>query len=87
MRARIEAALAKLRESAHGARPTVYLPEIIQSFEAMLDSLDAPKERRARMAGAVGRLVTEDYVFSESPLGGEVLGIVDDFASFLSQGE
>jgi len=82
MRERIEAVLAKLRESAHGARPTVYLPEIVESFEAMLDNLDAPQERRARMAGAVGRLVTEDYVFSESSLGGEVLEIADDFAAF-----
>jgi hypothetical protein len=82
MHERIEAALARLRESAHGARATVYLPEIIRSFEAMLDNLDALQERRARMAGAVGRLVTEDYAFSENPLGEEVLGIFDDFASF-----
>ncbi len=81
MTARIEAALAKLRESAHGARPTVYLPEIIQSLEAMLENPGAPQERRVRMASALGRLVTEDYFFSESSLGGEVLEIADTFAS------
>ncbi len=82
LRGRIEAALAKLRESEHGARATVYLTEVIQSFEAMLENLDAPQERRARMVSALGRLVTEDYAFSESPLGREVLEIADEFASF-----
>jgi hypothetical protein len=82
MRARIEAVLAKLREAAQGTMPTAYLPDIIESLEAMLENLDAPRERRDRMAGALGYIVLDDFAFAESALGGEVLEITDAFASF-----
>ena len=81
MRKRITALLTKLRESSQRAESAIYLPDIIQSLEAMLKNLDAPRERRVRMAGALERLVTEDFAFSESSLGGEVLELADDFAS------
>ncbi len=81
MRDRINELLGKLREE--GVSPTSpYLPEIIESLEEMDRSMDAPRERRRKMAGAVGRLVTEDFGFSESALGGEVLQLAEDFASF-----
>lgn len=82
MRARIEAVLAKLREAAQDTMPTAYLPDIIESLEVMLDNLDAPRERRDRMAGALGYIVLDDFPFAESALGGEVLEITDAFASF-----
>jgi hypothetical protein len=82
MKARIHTVLAKLRESGQKRGPAIYLPEIIRSLESMLDNLDAPQERRARMAGALERLVTEDYSFSESSLGGEILELADGFVSF-----
>lgn len=86
MRTRITEVLGKLRKPARGAKPAVYSSEIIQSLEAMLGSLEAPQNRRAQMAGALERLVTEDYAFSESELGGEILRLTDDFASCLSFG-
>ncbi len=82
LESRMISVIAKLRESERGPNPTVYLSEIIESFEAMLRNFDAPQERRAWMAGGVGRLITEDYSFSESALGGEVLKITDEFALF-----
>ena len=39
------------------------------------------KIERDRMAGALGRIVTEDFSFSESVLGGKLLDIADKFAS------
>lgn len=57
-----------------------YLPDIAKSLEAMLDNIDASPSRRDKMAGGLGRIVTEDYAFSESDLGGRILRVADDFA-------
>jgi hypothetical protein len=40
----------------------------------------APRELRERMAGGLGRIVTDYLAFSESRLGGELLKLADDFA-------
>jgi hypothetical protein len=61
-----------------GAYP--YLPEIEKSLAEMLKNTDASPSRRDKMAGGLGRIVTEDYAFSESDLGGRILRIADDFA-------
>ena len=73
--------LGKLRDASQHAERSFFLPEMIRSLEAMVDSIDVPKDRRTRMAGALGRLVTEDYAFSESALGREILELADGFAS------
>ncbi len=82
MRARIAALLTEFRVSADLARTVPYLPEIIASLEAMLDNLEAPREARARMAGALGYLLLDDFAFAETGLGRAVLKLADDFASF-----
>ncbi len=59
-----------------------FLPEIAQSLEVMCESLSSPRDRRLKMAGALERLVTEVYSFSESPLGEELLKLSDDFSKY-----
>lgn len=73
--------LAKSRASQKETRAYPFLPEIIHSLEAMALNVSAPRSRRARMASALERLVTEDFAFSESPLGADLLKIADEFAS------
>jgi hypothetical protein len=65
-------------EALPGAYP--YLPDIAKSLEAMLENVDTSPSRRDKMAGGLGRIVTEDYAFSESDLGGRILRVADDFA-------
>lgn len=81
MRKRIEQLLKKVKRAGGKKGSYPFLPEIIQSLEVMRDSPNLSQERRAKMAGALGRLVTEDYRFSESSLGGEILKVVEEFAS------
>ncbi len=58
-----------------------FLPEIIESLKAMQSSSTMTSAERERLAGSLGRLVTEDYAFSESPLGTRLLELADQFAS------
>ncbi|MCP4546773.1 MAG: hypothetical protein GY835_09955 [bacterium] len=81
MRTRIRELLGKLRQAELEGTTFPYLQEVVESLEAMQDSVEEPRERRVKMVGAVGRLVTEDFTFSESPLGGEILELAGDFAS------
>lgn len=46
----------------------------------MLLSSSAPREEREKMVGALGRIVTDDYAFSESAIGKEVLEAANCFA-------
>jgi hypothetical protein len=80
MRDKILEVLDQARKASQQPGAYAFLPEIIESLEAMLSNLDSPRERRERMAGALGRLVTENYQFSESPLGTEILALADSFA-------
>jgi hypothetical protein len=57
-----------------------YREDIAESVRVMARSADLDAARRDRMAGALGRLVTEDYEFCEGELGSEVLGFADEFA-------
>ncbi len=56
-----------------------FLPEIIASLEKMQNSLNEDSDRRRKMAGALGRLVTEDWNFSESDLGQQLLDLVNEY--------
>jgi hypothetical protein len=65
-------------EALPGAYP--YLPDIAKVLKAMLDNVNASPDRREKIAGGLGRIVTESYDFSESVLGGRILRLADDFA-------
>lgn len=57
------------------------LPDIVSILEKILTHLEAPQSDRlllTRGAGALGRVVTDNYEFSESPLGTRLLQLVDD---------
>ena len=82
MKQKIEQILAKLKKAMKDEGSYPFLPEIAQSIEAMRDGLSLDRERRSKMAGALERLVTEDYAFSESTLGEEILKLSDKFVNF-----
>lgn len=81
MKAKLLEVIALARHASLEPGAYALLPEIIQSLEAMLSGLDQPAERRRRIAGALGRLVTDDFAFAESRLGGAILEVADEFAS------
>ena len=59
-----------------------FLHSIIESLERMIDVLReglATREQRMNMAARLGELVTGNFEFSESELGGILLKIADDF--------
>jgi hypothetical protein len=72
--------LAKRNSTKPGSFP--FLPEIIESLENMQKNLNVSRDRKEKMAGALGRLVTEDFNFSESELGNKLLKIADDFVEY-----
>ena len=57
-----------------------YLPGIEATLERMLEKISAPRAERDRIAGGLGRVVTDDYAFSESELGGRLLAVADEYA-------
>jgi len=46
----------------------------------MLSTSNATRDEREKMAGALGRVMTEDYAFAESALGTMVLEAANCFA-------
>jgi hypothetical protein len=82
LKQRIDQILDKVKMAMEKGGSYPYLPEIAQSLEAMKEGLIFSRERRAKMAGALERIVTEDFAFSESPLGEEILKLSGDFAEF-----
>lgn len=56
-----------------------YLTAIEASLENMRDKASASRAQRERMAGGLGRVVTEDYAFSEGALGTRLLEVADAF--------
>jgi hypothetical protein len=58
-----------------------FLPEIIESLKAMQSGSTMTSGERERLAGSLGRLITEDFTFSEGPLGSMLLELAEQFAS------
>ncbi len=69
--------LAKAESKTKDSFP--FLPEIIESLENFKLSVDSKHTERKKMSSALGRLVTEDYYFSESHLGELIIEICDEF--------
>ncbi|WP_322801518.1 hypothetical protein [Thermoflexus sp.] len=81
---RINELLQEAREAAK--RPDAYglLPDVIRIMEMLQHKLesDSPDlEAIVRGAGALGRVVTDSYSFSESPLGSKLLDFVNEIIS------
>jgi|GEM_PF-3172495 len=83
LRQRLEQLL--VQAEAASAQPMAYafLPDIVANLQALRTKLADPdfgQAQRAKAAGSLGRLVTEDFAFSESALGQALLEFVSDLA-------
>jgi hypothetical protein len=59
-----------------------YLPEILEILSLMRTSIvdkKTDKERKSKLIGGLMRLVTEDFEFSESDLGTEILEVANQY--------
>lgn len=81
LNARITEALIQGEKASNSPGAYPFLPEIQETLKAMLAGLTRTPKERERLSGALGRLVTEDFGFSESKLGTTLLELADDFAS------
>ena len=57
------------------------LPAIAGYFEILRNDVRAPRDVRDRHSAALGRVLTEDWSFSESRLGTDLIKLADDYAS------
>ncbi len=56
-----------------------FLPEILAALEQASTMASAGKAEREHLARGIERLVTEDFSFSESRLGGDLLVFTEKF--------
>ena len=81
MKATLTRLLAKARNASQNPGAYAFLPDIIKSLEEIqreLDRSNPDSKALVHRVGGLGRLVTESFAFSESPLGQELLGFVSD---------
>ena len=72
--------LLKMAQEETGKKDSYpFLPEIIRSLEVIRDDPGAAQEERVRRARGLGRLVTESFDFSESPLGTSILLFLEGY--------
>lgn len=84
MKKRITELLTLVESASQRPNAHWFIPYIIESLKAMLGSFSEGRldpEALVREAGGLGRIVTDDFAFSESPLGQELLGFVSDIVS------
>lgn len=58
------------------------IPIIVESLTDMLEKLknqDLNHEKKAKMVGAIGRIVTDDYSFMKSEIGEAVADAINEF--------
>ena len=85
LKPRITEALVQVEKAIASPDAYPFLPEIKESLQTMLTGLTSTPKERERLSGALGRLVTEDYRFSESEMGTTLLELADEFASIATQ--
>jgi len=84
MKTRIDELLIEAKNASQSPGAYGFLPGIIKSLEAIQDELekDGPDpEILVKRVGGLGRLVTESYAFSESPLGTKLLDLITEIVS------
>jgi hypothetical protein len=81
LKARITEALVRTEKTSERPGTYPFLPEVQETLKAMLAGLTKTPDERERLSSALGRLVTEDFRFSESKMGTMLLELADDFAS------
>jgi hypothetical protein len=81
LRARIAESLDRAEKASERLDSYPFLPEIREILKGMLARPTMAANERERLSAALGRLVTEDFTFSESEMGTTLLELADDFAS------
>lgn len=85
MQERIRETLAAVIVASEQPNAHRFLPHVAKSLQAMED-LDKPDcTSLVRAAGALGRIVTDDFAFSESPLGQRLLDLITDIVAECDQ--
>ncbi len=79
LRSHIDTLLDEIRKAQASAKPHPFLTVVERSLEAMKKNVRAKKGDRERMATGLGRIVTEDYAFSESELGDHIFTVINEF--------
>jgi len=79
-RLRLENAQSRVQTAQDEPDAYGFLPDIGRVLRQMTQGLELDREMRDRIASGLGRLVTDNYSFSESALGQELLSVADDFA-------
>lgn len=88
MQERIDEMLAAVTVASQQPNAHRLLPYVTKSLHAMDGLSRASTADRASLlkaAGALGRIVTDDYAFSESPLGQSLLDLINDIAMEFGQ--
>lgn len=84
MDSRIEKLITEVESESRSASVYAYLPEIHEILIRIQEGL-SEKNRNDKflwqLAKGLGRLITEDYDFSNSPLGSSLLRLVSDIIS------
>lgn len=70
---------ASERQGAYGLLPDII--SVLEQIQACLEIAQPDNCFLAQGAGALGRVVTDSYEFSESELGTRLLKLVDDLAA------
>jgi len=83
LRDSIAAAIREAESAAKKPNSYGFLPGIIKTLKVMLnDDTDTMSQKdRDRRVGGLGKLITDDFTFSESPLGTKLLEVANRFVS------
>ena len=75
----IQKIMSRVAQETNRPNSYAFLPEIQETLQAMSQVLDGPRDQREQLARGLERYVLEDFSFSESELGGELLEFGEDF--------
>jgi hypothetical protein len=81
MEERITEMIVDLREMMEGGDNRPFIPPIIETLEAMLacfENDETDQKTLKYLTSGLGRLVTDDFEFSESPIGNKLLLLNSD---------
>ena len=84
LRRKVEELIVEIRQASQGSNAPGFLHHLVQFLERIAGEFEKPNpdsEILLRGAGALGRGVTDDYAFSESPLGTKLLDFITEIVS------
>lgn len=75
-------AIQKCEEELRGQNRYPAIPVIIESLKRMLEELNNPDsnyEKKSKMVGAIGRIITDDFNLMKSDIGKAVADATNEF--------